>query len=220
MRKEELIDDLRETGVVAVIRTDNPRDLVAVARSLRQGGIKFIEITMTVPNALGIIRAAVTELKDLDVKIGAGTVLDAETARMAILAGAAFIVGPVYDKAMVDLCHVYSVVVMPAGLTPTEIVNAWKGGADVVKVFPAGSVGGADYIKSIKEPFPQIELMPTKGVNFETAAEFIKAGAIALGVGTAIVSNKLMEHQDFEAIAGNAEKMVRIVREARQKIRI
>ncbi len=213
--KDGLICSLRETGVVAVIRTENPVDLGAVAKALHEGGIKFIEITMTIPWALEIIKDVVRGLRDLDIYVGAGTVLDAETARLAILAGSHFIVGPTFDQGTVDLCHSYGIPVMPGAMTPTEILRAWKGGADVVKVFPAQNVGGPDFLKAVKEPLPQIELLPTKGVDFETAGAFIKAGAIAVGVGGALVPKAMMAARDYPAITANARRMIRIVRDAR-----
>jgi len=213
--KHEIMTALRQTGVIVVVRTESADDLLSVAKALHDVGVKFIEITMTVPDALGVIREAVRVLKDRDVYIGAGTVLDAETARMAILAGSSFIVGPAFDKGMVDLCRTYGVLVMAGGLTPNEIVNAWKGGADVVKVFPVKSVGGAEYLKAVKQPLPQVELVPTNGVDFETAASFIKAGAIAVGVGNAIVSKALISGKEFGTITANARRMIEVVRMAR-----
>lgn len=212
--KHEVMAALRESGVVAVIRTENPGDLVAVARALHKGGIKFVEITMTIPGALEIIREASAQLKDTDICVGVGTVLDSETARSAILAGAAFVVGPAFDPDVVRICNTYGIVVMPGALTPTEVVNAWKSGADVVKIFP-GDMGGPDYLKTLKEPLPQIELMPTKGVDFETAPAFIKAGAIAVGTGSCLINKALMAAKDYAKITENAVRFIRIVREAK-----
>jgi 2-dehydro-3-deoxyphosphogluconate aldolase/(4S)-4-hydroxy-2-oxoglutarate aldolase len=214
MSKQETLASLRASGVVAIIRTENPRDLVGVARALSAGGVRFVEITMTVPGALEIIREAVAALSGTDVAIGAGTVLDAGTARQAILAGARFIVSPGFDQETVTLCSLYGTVVVPGAFTPNEIITAWKGGADVVKVFPA-DIGGPDYIKTIKEPLPQVELLPTRGIDFETAGAFIKAGAIAVGAGGSLVSKALMAAGDYARITANAEKMVGIVRAAR-----
>jgi 2-dehydro-3-deoxyphosphogluconate aldolase / (4S)-4-hydroxy-2-oxoglutarate aldolase len=213
-KKHEVLASLRSTGVVAVIRTDNPGDLVAVSRALAAGGVKFVEITMTVPGALEIIRDAVAELKDTDVFIGAGTVLDAPTARAAIIAGAQFVVGPGFDAEMIRVCNTYGVAVMPGALTPNEVIQAWRAGADVVKIFPA-DIGGPDYLKTLKEPLPQVELLPTKGVDFNTAAAFIKAGAIAVGTGSALVNKSLMAAKQYATITENAEKFIRIVREAK-----
>ncbi|MGD0896586.1 MAG: bifunctional 4-hydroxy-2-oxoglutarate aldolase/2-dehydro-3-deoxy-phosphogluconate aldolase [Thermoguttaceae bacterium] len=216
--KQEVLASLRQSGVVAVIRTETPEDLVAVSRALRGGGVKFIEITMTVPGALEIIRDAAAQLRGADVFIGAGTVLDAPTARAAIIAGAQFIVGPAFDVEMVKLCNSYGVVVMPGAFTPHEVFQAWKGGADVVKVFPA-DIGGPDYLKTIKEPLPQVELLPTKGIDFDTAALYIKAGAIAVGTGSCLVNKALIAAKDHARIMQNADRFTRIVREAKGEAR-
>jgi len=213
--KQDALAALRDSGVVAIIRTETPRDLVGVARALSAGGVRFVEITMTVPGALEIIREAVASLGGTDVLIGAGTVLDAVSARLAILAGARFIVSPGFDQATVDVCSLYGAVSVPGAFTPNEILTAWKGGADVVKIFPA-DIGGPDYIKTIKEPLPQVELLPTRGIDFETAGAFIKAGAIAVGAGGSLVSKALMAAGDYARITANAERMVQIVRASRE----
>jgi 2-dehydro-3-deoxyphosphogluconate aldolase / (4S)-4-hydroxy-2-oxoglutarate aldolase len=215
MSKHKVMSALRQSGAVAIIRTDNPSDLVAVSAALSKGGIKFVEITMTVPGALEIIRDAVAQLKGVDAYIGAGTVLDAATARAAILAGATFIVSPAFDPETVKLCNMYGVVVMPGAFTPTEVLQAWKSGADIVKLFP-GDIGGPAYLKNLKGPYPQIELLPTGGINFDTAPTYIKAGAIAVGAGNALVSNALIAAKDFAKITENAERFARIVREAKE----
>jgi 2-dehydro-3-deoxyphosphogluconate aldolase/(4S)-4-hydroxy-2-oxoglutarate aldolase len=213
-KKHEVMACLRSSGVIAVLRTENPEDLVSVAKALGEGGVKFIEITMTVPGALDIIHDAIKLLKDTEVFIGAGTVLDAPTARAAIIAGSQFVVGPVFDAETVRLCNSYGVVVMPGALTPTEIFQAWKAGADVVKVFP-GDIGGPAYLKTIKEPLPQIELLPTKGVDFDTAAAYIKAGAIGVGAGSALVGKAMIAGKQYANMTENAARMVQIVREAK-----
>jgi 2-dehydro-3-deoxyphosphogluconate aldolase/(4S)-4-hydroxy-2-oxoglutarate aldolase len=213
--KKEILSKLRKSGVVAVIRTRTASDLITVSRALSEGGVLFVEITMTIPGALGVIQDAVDQLKDAEVYIGAGTVLDANMARNAIDSGAQFIVGPGYDPETVRLCNNREIIVIPGALTPHEILTAWKGGADVVKIFPAENLGGPDYLRAIKEPLPQVELMPTKGVNLETAEAYLRAGAIAVGVGGALVSNTLIASKDFARITQNAEKFSRIVREFR-----
>ncbi len=212
--KIELLTALRETGVVAVIRTDNPGDLVGAAKALRDGGVKFIEITMTIPGALRIIEGACAQVQKEDIYVGAGTVLDSETARAVILAGASFVVGPTYEPEVVQLCNRYSIPVMPGAYTPGEIMAAWKGGADVVKIFPA-DIGGPGFLKAVKEPLPQIELLPTKGINFETVGAFIKAGAIAVGTGTALVSNELINSKNYKQITDNAKRFTQIIKDAR-----
>jgi 2-dehydro-3-deoxyphosphogluconate aldolase/(4S)-4-hydroxy-2-oxoglutarate aldolase len=212
--KKEILSALRASGIVAVLRTENPRDLVAVSRALRDGGVLFVEITLTIPGAIDIIRDAVRQLKDENLFIGAGTVLDAAMAQQALDAGAHFIVGPGYDAETVQLCNRRGVLVMPGAFTPGEVLNAWKGGADVVKIFPA-DLGGPDYIKAIKEPLPQISLMPTKGCDLTTVGAYLKAGAIAIGVGGALADRKMIAEKDYAQIAENAGKFSRIVREIR-----
>jgi 2-dehydro-3-deoxyphosphogluconate aldolase/(4S)-4-hydroxy-2-oxoglutarate aldolase len=214
--KQEVLKSLKEIGVVAVIRADNPADLIEVGRALDEGGVKHIEITMTVPGALGVIEKAVSTLKDLNVCIGAGTILDAETARLAILAGAGYIVSPVFRPAVVDMCKRYSVAVMPGAMTPTEALDAWEAGADVVKIFPAG-VGGPQFFKDLKGPLPHVEIMPTGAVNFQTGPQFIKAGACAIGVGGELAGKPLIAARDFAKITQNAREFVRLVKEARAK---
>ncbi len=212
--KQETLAALRATGVIAVIRTETPRDLVGVARALSAGGIRFVEITMTVPGALEIIGDAVAELKGTNVLIGAGTVLDAVTARMAILAGAQYIVSPGFDRETMEVCSLYNILAMPGAFTATEIITAWKGGADVVKVFPA-DIGGPAYFRTLKEPLPMVELLPTRGVDLTTAGEFIKAGAIGVGAGGALVGKALMAAGDYKQITANAERFVAVVKAAR-----
>jgi len=212
--KHQVIASLRESGLVAVIRTENPTDLVAVCRALSKGGVKFVEITMTVPGALEIVHDAVQQLGGTGVMLGVGTVLDGETARAAILSGAKFVVSPGFNVEVVRICNTYGVVVMPGALTPTEVINAWKSGADVIKIFP-GDIGGPEYIKALKEPLPQVELLPTKGVDFETAPAFIKAGAIAVGTGSALVSKALINNKDYAHITENAVRLTKIIRDAR-----
>jgi len=216
-KKQEVIKTLEETGVIAILRTENAETLSAVAKALYEGGIRFIEITMTVPGALEILSETIKTLNKKDVYIGMGTVLDKETARLAILAGATFIVGPGFDKETVDVCHLYNVLSMPGAFTPNEIITAWKGGADIIKVFPAKIGGGPDYIRILKEPLPQVELIPTNGVDFETAAAFIRAGSFAVGAGTCIVSKKNIAGCEYEKITANARKMIEIVRNARKE---
>jgi 2-dehydro-3-deoxyphosphogluconate aldolase/(4S)-4-hydroxy-2-oxoglutarate aldolase len=200
--KQKTLHALKETGVVAVIRADSSGDLIDVGRALRQGGVKFIEITMTVPGALQAIEAATSALRNEDVFIGAGTVLDAETARLAILAGASYIVSPAFRPAVIGMCRRHDVAVMPGALTPTEVLDAWEAGADVVKIFPAG-VGGPQFFKDLKGPFPNIEIMPTGGVNRETAPQ--------------LVGKPLIAGKQFATITRNAEDFIAIVRHARNQ---
>ena len=182
--------------------------------AIREGGISILEITMTVPGAVGVIEQ-VSKRYGADALVGAGTVLDGETARACILAGARFIVSPSLNLETIEMCRRYGTAVMPGALTPTEVVQAWSAGADFVKVFPAGAVGGASYIKSLKAPLPQIELIPTGGVSLKTAADFIKAGASALGVGADLVDVQAIRDGKASVITERAQEFVRIVREAR-----
>jgi 2-dehydro-3-deoxyphosphogluconate aldolase/(4S)-4-hydroxy-2-oxoglutarate aldolase len=176
-----------------------------------------MEITMTVPGAVKVMED-VAKRYGAEVLVGAGTVLDAETARICILSGAQFVISPAFNPETVLLCKRYGVVVMPGALTPTEVVQAWTAGADFVKVFPAGALGGASYIKSLKAPLPQIELIPTGGVSLKTAADFIKAGAGALGIGADLVDLEALCNGQDDLITERARRYVEIVKEARQTL--
>jgi 2-dehydro-3-deoxyphosphogluconate aldolase/(4S)-4-hydroxy-2-oxoglutarate aldolase len=211
--KAEVLNRIKTTGVVAVIRAEQPGDLMDVARALVAGGVCCVEITMTVPGALGVIEKAASALGDA-VVLGAGTVLDAETSRAAILAGAGYIVSPVFRPAVIEMCRRYSIACLPGAMTPTEVLDAWEAGADVVKVFPAG-VGGPQFFKDLKGPFPQIELMPTGAVNLATAPQFIKAGACALGVGGELAGKAVIAARDFDRVTRTAAEFIAAVKKAR-----
>ena len=210
---ESVVDQIKACGVVAVIRSDSPNELLDVAKALREGGVVAIEITMTVPGALKVIEEA--SAKMTDTIIGVGSVLDPETARAAILSGAEYIVCPVLNTSVIEMAKRYGKAVMPAGLTPTEILTAWQAGADVVKVFPA-SVGGPSYFKDIKGPLPQIELMPTGGVDIDTTPEFIKAGACAVGAGSAMVDRQAVVDKNWAKLTDTARQFVEAVASARK----
>ncbi len=214
-RKTDVLSKLKSTGVVAVIRTEQPGDLIDVARALAKGGVLFMEITMTVPNAIQAIKEVVSALKD-EIVIGAGTVLDAQTAHSAILAGAAYIVSPALRPSVIETCRQRDVACMPGAMTPTEVLQAWELGGDVVKIFPAG-VGGPRFFKDLKGPFPHIELMPTGSVNKETAPQFIQAGAYAIGVGGELVNNAMIVSRQFDQITQNARDYIELVKKARAK---
>lgn len=214
MEKSEVLKRIAEVGVVPVIRAESKDEALRVVEAIGAGGVPVLEITMTVPGAIAVIEAI--RKQDPNAIVGAGTVLDPETARACMLAGAHFIVSPAVNPATIEICRRYSIAVMPGALTPTEVVTAWSAGADVVKVFPCGALGGASYIKSLKAPFPQIELMPTGGVSMKTAADFIKAGSVALGVGADLVDLKALREPGGPAvITERAREYVRLVREAR-----
>src|SRR5215210_6321270 len=185
-----------------------------VIEAIRAGGVTVLEITMTVPRALKVIEQ-VADRYGSEVVVGAGTVLDAETARTCILAGASFVVSPALNVDTIELCRRYSISVMPGALTPTEVVTAWASGADVVKVFPCGALGGAKYLKALKAPLPQIEMIPTGGVSLSTASEFIEAGAFALGVGADLVNTKAIREGRAQEVTEAARAYVEAVRRAR-----
>jgi 2-dehydro-3-deoxyphosphogluconate aldolase/(4S)-4-hydroxy-2-oxoglutarate aldolase len=216
MDKQQVMARIRDVGVVPVIRAESADEAARVIDAIRAGGVSVLEITMTVPGAVALI-AEVARRVGGDAVVGAGTVLDAETARAVILAGARFVVSPALDLGTIACCRRYSVPVFPGALTPTEVVAAWQAGADMVKVFPANAVGGASYIKALKAPLPQIELCPTGGVSLETAADFIKAGASALGVGNDLVDLKALRAGQAQAITDKAKRFVEIVKSARGK---
>ena len=215
MARADTLDPILESGIVAIVRSPRSDQLISVARALADGGVRAIEITLTVPNALEVIGEVARDMGDR-ILLGAGTVLDPETARAAILAGAEYIVAPTLNLDVIRTCHRYDKPVMPGAFTPTEILAAWEAGADVVKVFPA-DVGGPNYLKAVLAPLPQVRLMPTGGVDLTTAAAFLKAGACCLGVGSALVDKDAVRSGDFDRIRDLAEKYVRIVREARGK---
>lgn len=216
MSRAETLRRIAEVGLVPVVRAQSADEAIQAINAIREGGVPILEITMTVPGAIGLIEA-VTERYGSDVVLGAGTVLDAETARACILAGAQFIVSPSLNLDTIAACRRYSVPVMPGALTPTEVVTAWTAGADVVKVFPCGAVGGASYIKALKAPLPQIELLPTGGVSLKTAADFIKAGSMALGVGADLVDLQAIRDGKASVVTEKAREFVRIVKEARAR---
>jgi len=209
MSREKDLQRVLDCGIVAVVRFADPAPLVEVVKALGEGGVTVAEVTFTVPNALDVIRDAKQQLGDR-VLLGAGTVLDPETARAAILAGAEFLVAPTVNLEVIRLCRRYDKLVMPGAFTPTEVLTAWEAGADIVKVFPADVVGPA-FFKALKGPLPQVKLMPTGGVDLTTAAEFLKAGAVCLGVGGQLVDPKLVAARDFARITQLAKQYIEIV---------
>jgi 2-dehydro-3-deoxyphosphogluconate aldolase/(4S)-4-hydroxy-2-oxoglutarate aldolase len=216
MDKQKVRDRIAEVGVVPVVRASSSREALVAAEAVCRGGIPIVEITMTVPGAVEVIR----ELRKRapEVLIGAGTVLDADMARRCLDAGAQFLVSPGLNLQTVDLAVREGVLMMAGALTPTEVITAWKAGSDFVKVFPCGQVGGAKYIKALKGPLPQIPLVPTGGVNLATAAEFIAAGAAALGVGGELVQAEALKSGKPEIIVENARKFLMIVKQARMSM--
>ena len=211
--KKQIVDAIIECGLIPVVRTTKPEQAIRVADALQKGGAPIIEITMTVPGALSVLEELSRKLSD-DIILGAGTVLDAETARMAILSGAHYIVAPTLSQDTIEVCHRYSKAVIPGALTPTEILSAWEMGADFVKVFPAGAVGGPNYIKEVKAPLPQVELIPTGGVDINTAPEFIKAGATAVGAGSALVEKKMLAEENYTALVQKTKDFLSAIQDA------
>ena len=215
MEKEKRLELMRETGVVAIMRAHSPDQLLSAADAIKEGGVNAIEVTMTTPGALDVIKQA-TSRYGSEVLFGVGSVLDPESARAAILAGAQFVVCPTLDVRTIALCRRYAVPVMPGAYTPTEILTAWEAGADIVKVFPA-SVGGPGYIKAVKAPLPQVRLMPVGGVDLNTTAEFIRAGCDLVAVGGALVDQKLLDARGFAAITERARRFREEVERGRKK---
>jgi 2-dehydro-3-deoxyphosphogluconate aldolase/(4S)-4-hydroxy-2-oxoglutarate aldolase len=216
MTREQALQKVLDGGIVSIIRAQSGEQLVDVAKALYEGGIDVIEVTFTVPGVLDIISAVKRELGDR-ILLGAGTVLDTETARAAILAGAEFIVTPTVNPDVIRLCNRYSKVIMPGGFTPTEILTAWEAGADIVKVFPA-DVGGPSFLKAIHGPMPHIRLLPTGGVDLETLPAFVKAGACAVGLGSALVEKQAVESGDMNRIRTLAEQYVALVKQTRDSL--
>jgi 2-dehydro-3-deoxyphosphogluconate aldolase/(4S)-4-hydroxy-2-oxoglutarate aldolase len=213
MDKTARLNLIRETGIVAIMRATSSEQLIAAADAIKVGGVRVIEVTMTTPGALNVIEQATSRYGSA-VLFGAGSVLDAETARAAILAGAGFIVAPTLDLGTIALCNRYSIPVMPGCYTPSEMLTAWQAGADMVKLFPA-SVGGPALVKAIRAPLPQLEIVPVGGVNLDTAADFIRNGAAALGVGSSLVNQKLLDVGDMDELTRRALAFVEQVQIAR-----
>jgi 2-dehydro-3-deoxyphosphogluconate aldolase/(4S)-4-hydroxy-2-oxoglutarate aldolase len=216
MTKLEQMQRIEACGIVAIIRANSSNELIDAAAAIHAGGVSVIEVTMTTPNALQVISDVSSAYGD-SVLVGAGSVLDAETARAVMLAGAEFIVSPVTKADVIEICNRYSKVVIPGAFTPTEILMAWEAGADYVKVFPSSGVG-ASYIKDVKAPLPHIPLVPTGGINAENAAAFISAGATALGVGSSLVNNQLIETGQFESLTERARELSAEVQRARSGV--
>ncbi len=212
--REEIVRTIIDCGVIAVVRLSESSRLVQVAEAIREGGVNVIEFTMTTPNALQVLEECVGQYGE-EVLWGAGTVLDAETARAAILAGAQFVVSPTTNGDSINLCHRYGKVAIPGTLTPNEILAAQEMGADMIKVFPA-NVFGPRYMRDVMAPLPQVKLVPTGGVDLNTAGDFIKNGAVAVCVGSALVDRKAVAEGNFARLTELARRYIEIVRQARE----
>src|SRR5438270_987619 len=210
MTAQEILSAIVDIGIVPIVRTSSAESAIQAVEAIHKGGVRAAEITMTVPGAIRALEKLADRFGD-KLMLGAGTVLDPETARACMLAGAQFFVTPALRISTIEMAKRYSKVICPGALTPTEVLTAWEAGADVVKVFPCGNVGGAKYIKALKGPFPQVEMIPTGGVNLETAADFLKAGACALGVGGELVDAKLMKDGRYDEIEKRARQFLAAV---------
>lgn len=207
---------LIEAGIVPVVRASSAAEAINIVNAIVKGGINIIEITMTVPNAIGVIKTIAEKFKE-NILLGAGTVLDTETARMSILAGAEFIVSPCFSEELIKICRRYSKIVIPGAMTPTEILKTWEMGADMVKVFPAGNLGGPEYIRALKAPLPQILLNSTGGVNLENAGEFIKAGSSVISVGSSLLDKEAIFEKKFEVLTEKAKQFAEEIKKVRGK---
>jgi 2-dehydro-3-deoxyphosphogluconate aldolase/(4S)-4-hydroxy-2-oxoglutarate aldolase len=217
MNKSEILGRIVDVGIVPVVRVASGEEAVAAADAVSAGGVPVVEITMTVPGAVRVIESLAGRA-DSGILVGAGSVLDAETARACILAGAEFVVSPVFDIETVALCRRYGKVVIPGAMTPTEILAAWQAGADLVKVFPCDSLGGPRHIRSVRGPLPQVALVPTGGVTLETAAEYLAAGASALGVGSDLVDPTALREGRGASISERARAFAGVVRASRRSV--
>jgi 2-dehydro-3-deoxyphosphogluconate aldolase/(4S)-4-hydroxy-2-oxoglutarate aldolase len=218
MKSREILAFITEVGIVPVVRTSSAESAVQAVEAMYAGGVRAAEITMTVPGAIRALEKVADRFGD-KIMLGAGTVLDPETARACMLAGAEFFVTPSLRVSTIEMVKRYSKVICPGALTPTEVLTAWEAGADVVKIFPCGNVGGPKYIKALKGPFPQIEMIPTGGVNLETAGEFLKAGACAVAVGGELVDAKSIKDGRFDVIEERARQYLAAIAKARSEMK-
>lgn len=211
--RDTIVSTIERTGIVAIVRMKEPEKLRAVVDAIAEGGVRVLEVTMTVPGAVELIRQLAPTLPP-DFLLGAGTVLDADTVARVVDAGAQFVVSPIFRRSVIAACHEWDVPAMPGCFTPTEILEAWDAGADVVKVFPATALGPT-YLKDVRAPLPQVKLMPTGGVTLDNAGDWLRAGAVAVGVGTALLDAKAIAAADYGVLRANAERIVANVRAAK-----
>jgi len=215
MSKQKTLASIREIGIVPIVRAASPEAALQAAEAIYRGGIRAVEVTMTVPGALKVLEKVADQYGDR-LTLGAGTVLDPETARACMLAGAEFFVTPALKLSTIEICHRYSKVIMPGALTPTEVQTAWEAGADMVKIFPCGNLGGPKYIQALKAPFPQIEMVPTGGVKLDNVGDFLRAGAAAVAVGAEMVNAQALADGRLDLIEETARQFLAKVAEARK----
>lgn len=215
MSKQKTLSSIIDIGVVPIVRAPSAAAAIQAVGAIYRGGIRAVEITMTVPGALKVLEEVANEFGGR-LTLGAGTVLDPESARSCMLAGAEFFVTPALKLSTIEICQRYSKVIMPGALTPTEVLTAWEAGADLVKVFPCGNVGGPKYIRALKAPLPQVEMVPTGGVNLENAADFLRAGSAAIAVGSEMVNLRALAMGNLEVIEETARRFLTVVSEARR----
>lgn len=217
MTKQKILSSIVDIGIVPIVRTSSAESAIKAVEAIYRGGIRAAEITMTVPGAIRALEKVADQFGD-KIMLGAGTVLDPETARACMLAGAEFIVTPSLRISTIEIVQRYSKVITPGAMTPTEVLTAWEAGADMVKVFPCGNLGGPKYIKALKGPFPHIDMVPTGGVNLETAGEFLKAGASAVAVGSELVDGKTIKEGRYDIIEERARQYLAVIAKARQEM--
>src|SRR5712692_6060861 len=218
MHRQTILRSIIDIGIVPVVRTTSAESAIAAIEAIYRGGIRAAEITMTVPGAIRALEKVADKFGD-EIVLGAGTVLDPETARACMLAGAQFLVSPSLNLATIEMAKRYSKVIMPGALTPTEVVTAWQAGADALKIFPCSAVGGAKYIKALRAPFPDIEMVPTGGVNLETVGDFLKAGACAVGVGSELIDSTHIREGRYDVFEERARRFMEAVATAREQMR-
>lgn len=212
--QSSILSAIVDIGIVPVVRTETAEGAIGAIEAIYRGGIRAAEITMTVPGAIRALEKVADQFGDR-ILLGAGTVLDPETARSCMLAGAQFFVTPSLNLQTIEMAKRYSKVIMPGALTPTEVLTAWQAGGDAIKIFPCSAVGGAKYIKALRAPFPHIEMIPTGGVNLETIADFLRAGSCAVGVGGELIDSATIREGRFEVFEERARRFLDVIAKTR-----
>ena len=216
MSRQEIVISLIEASAIAVVRLSDPTKLIKVSEAIYEGGVSAIEITMTVPNAIKMIEEA-SKVIGSYMMIGVGSVLDRETAQKAIDAGAKYVVSPIFKKEIIEISHKNNIPAMPGAFTPTEIQTAFEAGADIIKVFPADVVG-MTFFKGVLAPMPHLKLMPTGGVSLTNAGDWLKSGACAVGVGTALLDKKAIAEEDYKSLTSNGKQLMENINKAKVEL--